>query len=136
MSIAGKEDLEDIETGDLKEVPQLPRVKFFRFAAPELLRIGLLATVLVALIVLRKPCADGIAKLISSFDVPVEEPESPDESGILRFSGDESEEELRKKLEEYDSKVNQSKKTNDKVKVIRLRGDESPEELRRLGVSP
>jgi len=120
---------------ELKEVPRLPRAKFLSFRGADLFRIGLFATLLVALVALRKPCADGVARMVAAFDVPIEEKKAPEKTDVLRITGNESKEELRLKLEEYDNQLKEQRKQK-KGKIIPLRGDESAEELERLGVSP
>ena len=53
---------------DDEPVPKIPYSKGFRLSWPEVIRIAMLATVLVAVIVLQKPCADSVSKFVTSFD--------------------------------------------------------------------
>lgn len=53
--------------------PKLPRGKWFgNLRAIEIIRIGMVATVLVVVIVLGRPCADGIARFVDSYAPPVD----------------------------------------------------------------
>ena len=57
------------EPGD--DTPKLPRGKWFgNLRAVEIIRIGMVATVLVVVIVLGRPCADGIARFVESYAPP------------------------------------------------------------------
>lgn len=49
------------------DVPRLPRGRGFRFSTNEIVRILVVATALVALIVLQKPCARSVSKFVTSF---------------------------------------------------------------------
>jgi len=49
------------------EIPRIPRGKGFKLSMGELVKIAMLATLLVAILVLQKPCADSVAKLVTSF---------------------------------------------------------------------
>jgi hypothetical protein len=50
------------------DIPRLPRGRGVRLSRPDLIKIAMTAAMLVALIVLQKPCADSVAKLVTSFD--------------------------------------------------------------------
>jgi hypothetical protein len=53
------------------ETPKLPRGRWFgSLRTIELIRIGMVATVLVVVIVLGRPCADGIARFVESYAPP------------------------------------------------------------------
>jgi hypothetical protein len=52
------------------EVPKLPRGKGLRWVWADLFRIGFLVTLLVAVIVLRKDCAKGVATFYEAFSPP------------------------------------------------------------------
>ncbi len=49
-------------------VPRLPRGKGTRFSTMSMFRIAMLGMLLVAVLVMRKPCADGVAKFIGGFE--------------------------------------------------------------------
>ncbi len=49
------------------DVPRLPRGRGLRFSTNEIVRIMVVATALVALIVLQKPCANSMSKFVTSF---------------------------------------------------------------------
>jgi hypothetical protein len=51
-------------------VDRLPRGRWFGGKGPrsiEILRIGMVATLLVVIVVLGRPCADGMARFVESF---------------------------------------------------------------------
>ena len=50
------------------DVPRLPRGRGIKLAGPQVFRIALLGMVLVAVIVLMRPCADGMSHFITSFN--------------------------------------------------------------------
>jgi hypothetical protein len=78
--------------GDDEPVPKLPRGRGIKLSFPEIMRILMISAMLVAVIVLRKPCADNTGRFIESFEPPVD-------AGYIRLSGEMTEEELRKKLD-------------------------------------
>ena len=54
---------------DPEVVPRLPRSPdLFKLALPDLIRIGLLLAMLVAVIVMRRSCGEGAATLLEMFD--------------------------------------------------------------------
>jgi len=60
-------------TRDPDATPRLPRGKWFgNLRAVEIIRIGMVATVLVVVIVLGRPCADGIARFVDSYAPPID----------------------------------------------------------------
>jgi hypothetical protein len=85
---------------DDEPVPKLPRGRGIKLSFPEIMRILMIAAMLVAVVVLRKPCAENTGRFIDSFDPPAD-------AGYIRLSGDMTEEELRQKLnlEEDDAGV-------------------------------
>ena len=63
----GGDPLEEREKNE--EIRKLPRGPLFRgFNALELVRIGMFASLLVAVIALREPCADGAATFVGAFE--------------------------------------------------------------------
>ena len=50
------------------DVPRLPRGKGWGLSFPQLLRIGMVAVALVAVVVLTRPCADATSKFVTGFD--------------------------------------------------------------------
>jgi hypothetical protein len=52
------------------EVPQVPRGRLFRLTGPDMFRVGLFSILLLAVIMLRKPCSDGVARFVGTFDPP------------------------------------------------------------------
>ncbi|HLU67782.1 MAG TPA: hypothetical protein VKZ63_15970 [Kofleriaceae bacterium] len=79
------------------EVPRLPRGRWFGgIRSIELIRIGFVATALVILIVLGRPCADGMARFVESFAPPPDAgPEAPARSLHLERL---TEEEIRQRF--------------------------------------
>jgi hypothetical protein len=56
------------ETGSSDDdVPKLPRGRGFKLSAPEIFRILITLALLVALIVLAKPCANSVSKFVTGF---------------------------------------------------------------------
>ena len=57
------------------------------------------AALLIGVLMLRKPCAQGTANFMEGFEAPVDATVQPDpKSGFVRISGEETEQELREKL--------------------------------------
>jgi len=53
------------------DIPKLPRGRWFgNLRSIEIIRIGMVATVLVVVIVLGRPCADGIAQFVEGYAPP------------------------------------------------------------------
>lgn len=53
------------------DVPKLPRGRWFgTIRTVEIIRIGMVATVLVVVVVLGRPCADGISRFVESYAPP------------------------------------------------------------------
>ena len=73
------------------DVPRLPRGKGFKMSFGEIVRIGLTASMLIAVLVLAKPCADAAGRFVASFDPPDAQlaappPKAP--SGYVHLSPD------------------------------------------------
>lgn len=77
---------------DDEPVPKLPRGWGMKLSFPEIMRILMLAVMLVAVVVLAKPCSENTGRFIQSFEPPVD-------AGYIRLNGEMTEEELRKKLD-------------------------------------
>jgi hypothetical protein len=73
------------------EIPRLPRGRGLQLSWPEIFKILMLAATLVGLLVLQKPCASSVAKLVTSFDgsgsATMPKPSNLDLSGIGSGSG-------------------------------------------------
>ena len=83
-------------------MPKLPKRKGALLSSGDLVRIGIFATMLVAVLMFRKPCADGAADFVQSFDtpdaaLPAPEPKKP-EFPTIRLTGEETEDQLREKI--------------------------------------
>ena len=78
------------EVADSNVVPRIGRRRRFRINANDLIRIGLVGTLLVGIIMMRKPCADGVANFVTSFDeVDAGVATTPPSMGDLRRLTDE-----------------------------------------------
>jgi hypothetical protein len=53
---------------DEEEVPKLPRGRGLKLSRPQLVRIGGMLFLLIALLVMAKPCASSVSKFVTSFD--------------------------------------------------------------------
>jgi hypothetical protein len=51
-----------------EEVPRLPRGRGIKLSGPELFRVLLIICMLVAVLVLAKPCGDAVSKFVMGFD--------------------------------------------------------------------
>jgi len=60
-------EVTDVGGSAREDVPRLPRGRGFKLSLGELIKIAMLGTLLVAVLVLQKPCADSVAKLVTSF---------------------------------------------------------------------
>ena len=59
----------DQQPDDEEPIPKLPRAPLFRkLSLPAIVRIGMFGTLFYAIIVMRKPCADGVGRFITNFD--------------------------------------------------------------------
>ncbi len=77
------------------ETPKLPRGKWFgNVRAIEIIRIGMVATVLVVVIVLGRPCADGVASFVESYAPP---PDAGAPAPVLHYERL-TEEEIKKRF--------------------------------------
>jgi hypothetical protein len=52
----------------LDDVQRIPRGKGIRLSMPQFFRIALTATLLVAVVVLQKPCADSVSTFVTGFE--------------------------------------------------------------------
>jgi hypothetical protein len=62
---------------DDEPIPRLPRGGGWRFSRGELVRIAMFAALLVAVLVLRKPCAENVGGFIQSFSPPIDAGPAP-----------------------------------------------------------
>ena len=70
----------------MTEAPEkLPRGRWFGGKGPrsiEILRIGMVATLLVVIVVLGRPCADGMARFVESFAPPPDAGPAPKQPSL------------------------------------------------------
>jgi hypothetical protein len=86
-------------------VERLPRGRGLRLSVPEILRIIVVATLLVAVIAMQGPCSDAVGRFVAGFDPPppaaldaVTTPEAP--GGYVRLRSDMTEAELRQAVDQ------------------------------------
>jgi len=81
-------------------VPRLPRGKGVLLTGAALFRILMCAGLLAGVLLLRKPCADGVANFMSSFEDDACVPDASAPPGdFVRLTGDMSEDEIRRQLD-------------------------------------
>jgi hypothetical protein len=56
------------DSGDSEPVPKLPRGRGMKFSGVELVRIAMMLGLLIALIVLTKPCSKAVSTFVMGFD--------------------------------------------------------------------
>jgi hypothetical protein len=79
-------DKPEIEEPTAEEpIPKLPRAPLFRkLSLPAMVRIGMFAALLYAVVVLREPCADSVGRFVGGFDDP---PDAGPASILDRYPG-------------------------------------------------
>jgi hypothetical protein len=83
---------------------RIPRGRGLRLSMPQIVRIAMVAALLVAVIVLQKPCGDAVGRFVAGFDPPPK-PAAPDAGpdvppGYVRLRTDMTEAELRSAVEQ------------------------------------
>ncbi|HTM21737.1 MAG TPA: hypothetical protein VL172_14545 [Kofleriaceae bacterium] len=58
-------------------VPRIPRGRGWGFSGGEIVRIGMFGTLLVAVLVLRKPCSENVSKFMQTFEPPLDASPAP-----------------------------------------------------------
>src|SRR5689334_429047 len=89
-----------------EEIPRLPRGKLMKFQLHDIIRIGIFASVLVAILFMRKPCSDGVAKFVGSFDDKQSQPApaaQPSDKPDIQPAQHLTDDELRKRFPSHDS---------------------------------
>ena len=139
------------DTSGGEPIPRLPRGKGISLSGPQLVRIAMFAALLVAVLFLRRPCADGIASFMGQFDPqaadagvrssegaqttgddtaspPAGEGEEASTSGTgyIRLRGDMSEDEIKQALEQAGLEVEDPDASQDPGDGA-LRGDAGPD---------
>lgn len=109
-------DDDNFSTHADEPIPRLPRSAGFKLTGPEIFRILLFAALLFGVLVLRKPCSEGVGRFVESFDADAgptdaqtvaEQPSTHSQQvpsprsigGFVRITSDMSEEQIRAKLE-------------------------------------
>lgn len=54
--------------GEEEEIPKLPRGRGFKLSGPEIFRILITLGLLIAIVVLAKPCGDAVSHFVMRFD--------------------------------------------------------------------
>jgi len=102
----------DAEGRDDAPVPRLPRGKGIRLSTQSVIRIGMFATLLVAVVVMQRPCADNVSRFVTSFGpdagasarptpaAPAATPPAAElpAGDFVRLTPDMTEEEIRRKI--------------------------------------
>jgi hypothetical protein len=57
---------------DDEPVPRLPRGRGLKLSFPEIARIVMIAAMLIAVLMLRRPCSESTGRFIESFEPPVD----------------------------------------------------------------
>jgi hypothetical protein len=71
------------------DVPRLPRGKGFKMSFGEIVRIGLTATMLIAVLVLAQPCAEAVGRFVANFDPPdAQLARPPQPTGYVHLNSD------------------------------------------------
>jgi len=91
------------------DVPRLPRGRGVKLMGPQLFKIGMVAMLLVAVIMLRRPCSDAVGKFVSDFDqrdagVKAPPPQQPDpyKSPVIEIDTRKmSDEEIKRRLDVF-----------------------------------
>ena len=83
---------------------RIPRGRGLRLTMPQIFRIAMVAAMLVAVIVLQRPCADAVGRFVAGFDPPpppAARDAGPDvPPGYVRLRTDMTEAELRSAVEQ------------------------------------
>lgn len=88
---------------DDEPVPKLPRGRGLKLSFAEIARIVMIAAMLIAVLMLRRPCAENTGRFIESFEPPVDAgpaqaPGQLPPGRYIPLSGEMTEQELRDKL--------------------------------------
>jgi hypothetical protein len=89
-----------------EEVPKLPRGRGLKLSGPEIFKILITVGMLVAIIVLAKPCSNAVSNFVMRFDngsnagsqMPKPEKLTPPPKGVM-LRGDMTDEERRQAIE-------------------------------------
>lgn len=92
---------------DDEPVPRLPRGRGLKLSFPEIARILMIVAMLIAMMMLRRPCAENTGRFIESFEPPVDAgptrtPGQLPPGRYVPLTGEMTEQELRDKLELLD----------------------------------
>ncbi|MCG8418376.1 MAG: hypothetical protein MJE77_10580 [Proteobacteria bacterium] len=109
----GRDDSPVQSEPGVQPVPRLPRGKGFALAGPQIVRIVMFVALLVGVIFLRQPCADGIAGFMGQFEPSLDAASAPQNAsqnqpvpddelppGVVRITGDMSDDEVVRKLQQ------------------------------------
>lgn len=97
-------DDDEVDDDD-RSVPRLPRGRGINFFGGDFVRIAMFLTLLIAVLMLREPCSQGVARFMDSFEVDAGAPSSLPrlpEGRLIHITGDETDEELRRKLGRFE----------------------------------
>jgi hypothetical protein len=88
---------------DDEPVPRLPRGRGLKLSFPEIARIVMIAAMLIAVLMLRRPCAESTGRFVESFEPPVDAgparaPGQLPPGRYIPLTGEMTEQDLRDKL--------------------------------------
>jgi len=87
----GEDSISDEAPGNVPDeepIPKLPRAKLFgKPSAAAMIRMGMFATLLYALIMMREPCASGAARFVGQFSEPAIDAGPPASELQKRYPG-------------------------------------------------
>ena len=62
---------------DLQDIPKIPYARGLRLSWREIIRIAMLVSTLVLVLVMQKPCSQGISAFVTGFDTGSAAPHAP-----------------------------------------------------------
>jgi hypothetical protein len=71
------------DSGDSEPVPKLPRGRGLKFSGVELFRIAITLALLIALVVLTRPCSHAVSTFVMGFDGSAAKPPPPAGSNAI-----------------------------------------------------
>lgn len=83
------DEQEDRRQADEEPIPKLPRASLLgKLSLPAIVRVGMFATLLYAIIAMRKPCSEGVSRFVTSFeDSPADAGTSPPTEAPGSYAG-------------------------------------------------
>lgn len=91
--------------GEADPVPRVPRPKGWGFPRGQVIRIAMFASLLVGVIMLRKPCSDGVGSFVDSFEAPIDaapassSPRGGEKVDYVRINADDDPDTVKRKID-------------------------------------